>query len=40
MARSGALEYDTQQGDYNVFSDSEEVVPFLNYRPVNPLYRY
>jgi hypothetical protein len=40
MARAGALEYDTQQGDYNVFSDSEEVVPFLNYRPVNPLYRY
>jgi hypothetical protein len=40
IARATAIEYDTQQGDYSVFSDNNNRNPFYSYRPVNALYRY
>ena len=40
QARAGALEYDTQQGDYNIFSDSNNLTQYKSYRPVQALYRF
>lgn len=40
MARSGAIEYDTQQGDYNIFGDSQGLDRYRSYRPNTTVYRY
>ena len=40
MARSGAIEYDTQQGDYNIFGDSQGLNRYRSYRPNTTVYRY
>jgi hypothetical protein len=40
QARAGALEYDTQQGDYSMFSDSNNLQTYRAYRPVQALYRF
>ena len=40
QARAGALEYDTQQGDYSMFSDINNVNTYKSYRPVHALYRF
>lgn len=40
QARSSALEYETQQGDYNVFGDSRGLNQYRSYRPNNTVFRY
>lgn len=40
MARSAALEYETQQGDYNMFGDVRGLNVYNSYRPRHSLYRY
>lgn len=40
QSRAGALEYDTQQGDYSVFGDSQGLNRYRAYRPFQPVYRY
>ena len=40
MARSTAIEFDTQQGDYNIFSDRDENMTYNSYRPLDTLTRY
>lgn len=40
QARAGALEYDTQQGDYSMFSDQNNVTTYRSFRPVQALYRF
>lgn len=39
QARSGALEYDTQQGDYNVFGNREGLNRYPAFRPNLTVYR-
>jgi len=39
-ARAALLEYECNQGDYNVFSDGADVNPLRTYRPVSALWRY
>ena len=40
LSRSSAIEYDTQQGDYNVFGDSQGLNRYLSYRPNSTVYRF
>ena len=40
LARAGALEYETQQGDYNIFGNSQGVCTYNSYRPRSTVYRY
>lgn len=40
LARAGALEYETQQGDYNIFGDSCGLNTYNSYRPRSTVYRY
>lgn len=40
LARATALEYDTQQGDYSIFTDNKGLVTLHTYRPAHTLYRY
>lgn len=40
LARAGALEYETQQGDYSIFGDSRGVCSYNSYRPSSTVYRY
>ncbi len=40
QARASAMEYDTQQGDYSMFSDSNNLQTYRAYRPVQALYRF
>ena len=40
LARAGALEYETQQGDYNIFGDSQGLNTYNSYRPRSTVYRY
>lgn len=40
LARAGALEYETQQGDYNIFGDTRGVCTYNSYRPRATVYRY
>jgi hypothetical protein len=39
LARATAMEYDTQQGDYTIFSDRDNRVTYDSYRPIDPLVR-
>ena len=38
-ARAAVIEYDTQQGDYNIFQDHDGYTTLPTYTPVQPLYR-
>lgn len=40
LARAGAIEYDTQQGDYSMFSNRNNTTTYRSYRPVQALYRF
>ena len=40
QARSAAMEYDTQQGDYSMFSDENNLTRYRSFRPVQALYRF
>ena len=40
LARAGALEYETQQGDYNIFGNTQAVCTYNSYRPRHSVYRY
>ena len=40
QARAGAIEYDTQQGDFNVFGDRQGLNRYPSYRPFQSVYRY
>ena len=40
LARAGALEYETQQGDYNIFGNTQGVCTYNSYRPRSTVYRY
>ena len=40
QARSAAMEYDTQQGDYSMFSDENNLQRYRGFRPVQALYRF
>ena len=40
LARASALEYDTQQGDYSVFGDSQALNVYNPFRSNNALFRY
>ena len=40
QARASAMEYDTQQGDYSMFSDSNNLQTYRAFRPVQALYRF
>ena len=40
LARAGALEYETQQGDYNIFGDKQGLCTYNSYRPRHSVYRY
>lgn len=40
LARSAALEYDTQQGDYSIFMDRNDRNLYQGYRPVYSVHRY
>ena len=40
LARAGALEYETQQGDYNIFGDKQGLNTYSSYRPRSTVYRY
>ena len=39
-ARASLLEYECNQGDYNVFSNGSDVNPMRTYRPANAIWRY
>lgn len=39
-ARAALLEYECNQGDYNVFSDGADINPMRTYRPSSVLWRY
>ena len=39
VARANAIEYETQQGDYTVFSDRNDNYTYNSYRPLDALYR-
>lgn len=38
-ARANAIEYDTQQGDYNMFNDARLRSPYISYKPFQALKR-
>ena len=40
LARATAIEYDTQQGDYNVFNTEDGYTTYNAYRPINTLAGY
>jgi hypothetical protein len=40
LARAGAIEYDTQQGDYSMFSNRNNTTTYRSFRPVQALYRF
>ena len=40
LARAGAIEYDTQQGDYSMFSNRNNTTTYRAFRPVQALYRF
>ena len=40
FARAGAIEYETQQGDYSIFGDSRAINTYRSYRPRSSVYRY
>jgi hypothetical protein len=40
QARAGAIEYDTQQGDWNIFGDSQGLNQYRSFRPFQTVYRY
>ena len=40
LARAGALEYETQQGDYSIFGDTQALNTYHSYRPRSSVYRY
>jgi len=40
QARAAALEYDTQQGDYSMLSDENNLQTYRGFRPVQALYRF
>jgi hypothetical protein len=40
LSRSAAIEYDTQQGDYNIFGDSQGLNRYKSYRPNSTVYRF
>ena len=40
QARAGALEYDTQQGDFNIFGNTQGLNTYASYRPSNTVFRY
>ena len=40
LARAGAIEYETQQGDYNIFGNTQAVCTYNSYRPRSTVYRY
>ena len=39
-ARAAMLEYECNQGDYNVFSEGNDVNPMRTYRPASAIWRY
>ena len=40
QARASALEYETQQGDYSIFSDRNNITTYRSTRPVHALLRF
>ena len=40
LARAAAIEYETQQGDFNMFGDVRGLNVYNSYRPRHSLYRY
>ena len=40
QARAGALEYDTQQGDYSIFNTNDGYTQYNSYNPINVLRGY
>ena len=40
LARATALEYDTQQGDYNIFQDKDGYTTIRTYKPINAIPRF
>jgi hypothetical protein len=40
LARAGAIEYETQQGDYSIFGDTRAINTYRSYRPRSTVYRY
>nr|AKH48839.1 hypothetical protein S18_1049_0001 [uncultured marine virus] len=40
QARAGALEYETQQGDYNIFGNTQGLNTYSSYRPSNTVFRF
>ena len=40
QARASALEYETQQGDYSIFSDRNNITTYRSTRPVHALFRF
>lgn len=40
QARAGALEYDTQQGDWNIFGNTQGLNQYQSFRPFQTVYRY
>ena len=39
-ARAALMNYECQQGDYNIFSEGADVNPLRTYRPITALWRY
>ena len=39
LARASVIEYDTQQGDYNIFQDHDGYTTLQTYSPASPLFR-
>ena len=39
LARATAMEYDTQQGDYNIFQNQNGYTTWPTYKTISPLYR-
>ena len=40
QARATALDYETQQGDWNIFMNPDSTRPFRGYQPVDTLWRF
>ena len=40
QARASLIEYECNQGDYNVFTDGTDVNPMRTYRPADSVWRY
>jgi hypothetical protein len=40
LARAGAIEYETQQGDYSIFGNQQGLNTYNSYRPRSTVYRY